>query len=231
MFQFAVNATALGASTGASLRAMLHSLGRPADHPVAAHSCERIWSWCPGLGRSLNGARERRARREWRIVLSVSMFEPAWYVRETMENALARTENTTLIVLHLNAGTNYSLPAAKVDMEWLWEQDRIEVSCFRHRVEAYSGTVLLSQLSNLLWAQCRGLVQAATHVVFQASNMWWWRSGMEAAVRARNSSTPRIRTDTECAAYVQTHVSKADGMHQLCFPVSSSECPITLENT
>eukprot|EP00966_Prymnesium_polylepis_P179446 4154629-Prymnesium_polylepis.1 len=103
--------------------------------------CHGMWSRCPGLEASLNSARAARTRRSWRVVLSISMFEPAWYVRETLENALAQTADTTLILLHLSADTNYSLSGlAQPHLAWLWAQERIEVSCFRHHVKQYSGT-------------------------------------------------------------------------------------------
>ena len=81
--------------------------------------------------------------------------------------------------------------------------------------------MLLSQLANLQWARCRGLLRSATHVVFQASNMWWWRSGMEAAVEARNSSVPRVTSAEACSAYEHMQARNKDGTHQICYPVGS----------
>jgi len=222
LYQYAVNATSLSLKLQPSLAAMMRALdGSHGAHGDVERECPAMWSGCLPLNRS-SSLSSRRSAQRWRTVLSISMFEPAWYVQETLENALAHTEESTLIVLHLSADTQYSASgSSKKHLEWLSEQERIEVSCFRHHVEAYTGAVLLSQLSNLQWARCRGLLRAATHVVFQASNMWWWREGMEAAVRRRNSSTPRITSEAECTTYVQVHARRRDGTHQMCFPVES----------
>lgn len=217
----AVNGTALAAQVRESLAPMMRALRRGQAGGRTRQQSDGLWSWCPGLDVArLKWASSRRDGRRWRIVLSISMFEPLWYIRETLENALTRTAETTLILLHLSAGSNYELTSSSIkDLEWLWAQQRVEVSCFRHHVTAYTGTVLLSQLSNLQWARCRGLLHEVTHVVFQASNMWWWRSGMEIAVYEHQSSTPLISSVGECAAYAQS--KQNDGTHQICFPISS----------
>lgn len=192
---------------------------------VIDHQCSDVWSWCPGFEVSqLKPGSMKRRDRSWRVILSISMFEPAWYVRKTLANALSRTLETTLIVLHLDAGTNYaSTEKSREHLAWIWAQERIEVSCFRHHVQPYTGTVLLSQLSNLQWARCRGLTRYATHVVFQASNMWWWRSEMENAVLTHSSSTPRISSIEQCATYSAEQHRREDGTYQICFPVHSSK--------
>jgi hypothetical protein len=180
-------------------------------------------------GESRHEPLHQRRSSSWRIILSISAFESAAYVRETVENALAFTENTTLVVLHLDANRNYSNDgstaeqrAARQHIDYLRSNARVEVNaCFRQPMSVYSGTVVLSQLANLQWARCRGLLSSATtHVVFQASNMWWWRRGMEAVVRARNSSVPRLRTMDECAAFNDAELD--DGAQQVCSPLHTS---------
>lgn len=189
------------------MRALRHSSGA---HGSTERECPSLQLACP------SGILSSRAspKRQWKLVVLLSMFEPAWYVQQTVENAISRTRESTLILLHLNADTSYS----RALYQWLANQPRVELSCFRHHVEAYTGSVLLSQLSSLQWARCRGLLRGTSHVVLQASNMWWWREGMEAAVEARGSSTPRITSSAECTEYDLVKARRKDGTHQKCFP-------------
>ena len=216
-YQYGLNVSALASQIAPGVRAMAQLVHMRSSGTGGGDRCPGMWRDCPG-------PRPNHSIRRWRTILSVSMFEPAWYLRETLDNALANTESTTLILVHLNLNTNYSSSQAgsqrMAHLEWLWAQERIEVSCFRQHVLPYSGTVLLAMLTNLLWTRCRGLSDSATHIVFQASNMWWWRPGMEAFVRARDASVPRLQTAAACADFEAAQLS--DGAYQGCFGVASA---------
>lgn len=105
--------------------------------------------------------------------------------------------DSAVIVLHLNSDTAYpSVRENNSDFEWIWSQPRVEVNCIRWPARRWSGQLLRSQLANVRWARCRGV--RSRHVVFQASNMWWVRLGMERHVAATGSSVPRVADVGEC---------------------------------
>ena len=150
---------------------------------------------CAGFGAQL---RPRHHAISSPVLLSLSAFEPPWYLRALLLNALSLTANDTIIVLHLSAATEYPLPGVDADFDWIFNQPRVEVNCERVSVKRSHGSILQSQLANLEWARCR-LIRPA-HVVFQASNQWWIRRGMEMHVMGsyHRSSTPLLSHDADC---------------------------------
>ena len=112
------------------------------------------------------------------VLLSISAFEPPRYLRELLENALSLTHpRSTLIVLHLNRLTNYPDVGVDKDFDWIWAQERVLVNCLRVAVSHSHGSILHSFAANVGWARDRGA--RPQMVVFQASNMFWVRRGME----------------------------------------------------
>jgi hypothetical protein len=124
------------------------------------------------------------------VVVSIAMFEPPWYLRQTLQNALAFTSNSTLLVLHLDKHTQYPGFGVNSDFDWLWVQPRLVVSCYRTATARWHGSVLLAHMINAELAWCLGV--NAQYVVQQASNMWWAETGMESYVRKHKSSSPRL---------------------------------------
>jgi hypothetical protein len=118
------------------------------------------------------------------------------YVRALLENALKYTSENTSIILHLNANTDYPAAGADKDFDWIWSNPRVEVNCNRVPVVRETGTILQSQMSNVEWAQCRGIV--SDFFVFQASNSMWLKSGMEAYVEKHVTSAPKITSSAMC---------------------------------
>merc|ERR1719284_169781 len=93
-----------------------------------------------------------------KVLVSISAFESPKYVRALVENALKYTSNNTMIILHLNANSNYPSAGANQDFDWIWSNPRVEVNCNRVPVERATGTTLQAQMSNVEWAKCRGIV-------------------------------------------------------------------------
>jgi hypothetical protein len=118
------------------------------------------------------------------------------YVRALLENALKYTSENTTIILHLNANTDYPAAGADKDFDWIWLNPRVEVNCNRVPVVHGKGTILQAQMSNVEWAQCRGIV--SDFFVFQASNSMWLKSGMEAYVEKHVTSAPKITGSAMC---------------------------------
>jgi hypothetical protein len=54
-------------------------------------------------------------------------------------------------------------------------------------------------MSNVEWAQCRGIV--SDFFVFQASNSMWLKSGMEAYVEKHVTSAPKITSSATCQSF------------------------------
>lgn len=112
-----------------------------------------------------------------------------------IENALHRTERSTHIVLHLNSMTSYP-NGTDPDFEWLWRQPRLLVNCVRVPVRREHASILHSMGANVVWAYARGVLP--DYVVFQASNMWWVRPGMEQYVTVMHQSVPVITAPWMC---------------------------------
>ena len=145
------------------------------------------------------------------MLVVMSVFEPAWYVRETLTNTLAFTSRQTGVVLHFNRRTEY----ADSDMRWFWTRPRVEVNCWRTRVTSYSKTLLLSQALSIKWAACRGAMPK--YVLFQASNMWWIRTGVEQHVQHFQASMFSVQDRVACET-LQVH-----GHPRCKLPVPSSQ--------
>jgi hypothetical protein len=124
------------------------------------------------------------------VVVSVAMSELPWYLRQTMQNALWFTSNSTLLILHLDAHTKYPEFGVDADFDWLWKQHRLVVSCYRTPTARWHGSILLAHISTAQLAWCLGA--DAEHVVQQASNMWWAGTGMEAYVQKHHSSSSKL---------------------------------------
>jgi len=72
----------------------------------------------------------------------------------------------------------------------------VEVNCNRFPTKRATGSILQSQMSNVEWAQCRGIV--SDFVVFQASNSMWLKTGMETYVEKHVTSVPKIKSSAMC---------------------------------
>ena len=59
------------------------------------------------------------------------MNEELSYIRATVENALAYTQPSTVIVLHIDSTVAILQDAS--DFEWLWSEPRVLVNCQRLR--------------------------------------------------------------------------------------------------
>ena len=151
-----------------------------------------------------------------RVIVSINAFESASYIRNLVENTLNHTESSTAIVLHLNRLTTYANDDA--DFNWLWQQPRVLVNCLRVSVRRASGSILHAMGMNVRWAHGRGL-SPSSFIVFQASNMWWVRPGMEKYVRMMQQSLPRISTSTQCR---QFHQDKTRHALQDCSIIDAS---------
>lgn len=134
-----------------------------------------------------------------KVLVAMSVFEPMWYVQATVMNMLSFTSHSTGIVLHFNANTSY----AAHEVRQLGERPRVEVNCWRVSVRSYSWRIVLSQALNVAWAECRGA--RPQYVIFQASNMWWVRRGVEAHVRRFKASVFSVHTTAECNAISDAH--------------------------
>ena len=134
------------------------------------------------------------------VVLSISAFEDAAYLRQLVENALRHTQNS-LIVLHLNRRSSYpESPGSDANFDWLWQQSRVLMNCVRVAVAHSHGSILKAQAANVAWARHHG-VNAEAVLVLQASNMWWVRDGMEHYVTRHQQSVPRIASQSQCRKF------------------------------
>lgn len=181
-----------------------------ADLPAAAAA----GSTCAGFPRYTIPAPQHRAD----VLLSISAFEGSEYLRELTENALNHTAPSTVIVLHLNRASRYRAGPRGGDphFDWLWNHPRVLINCLRLDVERKSGSLLQSQLANVLWANAVGL--SPRFVVFQASNMWWVRRGMESYVHKHRQSLPCIRTPAAC---LRAHLDPFRHAYQGCAAVDA----------
>eukprot|EP00747_Dinoflagellata_sp_TGD_P054396 gnl/TRDRNA2_/TRDRNA2_148988_c7_seq1.p1 gnl/TRDRNA2_/TRDRNA2_148988_c7~~gnl/TRDRNA2_/TRDRNA2_148988_c7_seq1.p1 ORF type:complete len:411 (-),score=39.16 gnl/TRDRNA2_/TRDRNA2_148988_c7_seq1:25-1257(-) len=195
-----------------SLRIQL-SLTYERAHQVRSTQGRQGVEECVGFpGRSLKNWSQSSIQPD--VLLSISMFEEPWYLRATVENALKHTLNSTVIILHLNSNSSMPLPSDQNhDFDWIWAHPRVEVNCNRIEVHRMEGSILESQISNVQWARSRGI--NAQFIVFQASNMWWARPGMEAHVHAKQVSIPRILTEKDCNRFVHRHRHAFQECHTL----------------
>jgi len=103
----------------------------------------------------------------------VAAEEPVW-IDALLKNALAMTDLSTKIAVHLNADTHY--PPAVIQR---WNKTaRVIITPQRIKVAKFHGSILLAHLLNTKY-----LGDDCSYVVMQASNMMWVRQGMTTAVR------------------------------------------------
>ena len=133
------------------------------------------------------------------VMVSILAYEHLTYVRQLVENTIHNTAATTLIVLHLNHHSRYDEREAA--FEWMLAHPRVLLNCVRIAVSRSQGTILQAHMANVAWAHNRGAVLPTSIVVFQASNMWWVRRGMESYVHLHQQSMPRISTVLECQRF------------------------------
>ena len=126
------------------------------------------------------------------FLVAINLFEPMWYVREVVKNALSFTSHRTGLVLHLNAATDYAPEEARE----LWQLPRVEVSCWRLPVSSFNPALVLSHALNVDWALCRGA--RPKFVLFMASNMWWVRPGVELHVSLAKASVFCVIDEATC---------------------------------
>ena len=130
----------------------------------------------------------------FKTLLSISVFETEEYVSHLLRNALDFTQNSTLIVVHVNKNTpDYSMSSP------LWDSLRVKINCLpRVAVKGWSGTILQSQLSNVEFAvRCFGATGLRS-VVFASSDMIWVRRGMEDYVAHHVASVPLLEGPEDC---------------------------------
>ena len=122
-----------------------------------------------------------------RVCISLAAYEPVDWVQGLLSNIFAFSEQQTLVALHLNACTRYTR-----EERTSLQSDRVVLAPGRVPVDKFSGGIMYAHLQN-----ARALHEtwpgACAYVVVQHSNMMWFRSGMEAAVRAKECSIPPPR--------------------------------------
>ena len=62
------------------------------------------------------------------LMISTLVFEPAWFVKDFLENLLSFTEDSTVIMVHLCAETNYSSEDIK---SFNASSNRVIINCNR----------------------------------------------------------------------------------------------------
>lgn len=122
-----------------------------------------------------------------RVVVSILVYEPVMWVHELVNNTLSLTEQSTLLILHLNENTRY----AESDVE-RWGGSRSAVNPVRLPVEKHAGSTIYAHLLNARHASWRWDLNVSTSFfVMMASNQLWLRPGMEERVRALRCSVGR----------------------------------------
>eukprot|EP00928_Gymnodinium_smaydae_P070365 TRINITY_DN5420_c0_g1_i1.p1 TRINITY_DN5420_c0_g1~~TRINITY_DN5420_c0_g1_i1.p1 ORF type:complete len:355 (+),score=40.60 TRINITY_DN5420_c0_g1_i1:95-1066(+) len=115
------------------------------------------------------------------VCISLCASEEAPWIDALLQNALAFTERSTHLALHLDANTHYD--SERLDA---WNKTvRVTLAQERVPVRRFHGSILYGHLLN-----ARALPEACEFVVLQASNMLWVRRGMEAAVREARIGGP-----------------------------------------
>jgi hypothetical protein len=118
------------------------------------------------------------------VGISLVAYEEHNWIDALLRNALAFSSETTRVVLHLNRASAYANSTMAA-----WETKRVSLNPHRIRVSRETGSILWAHVLNSVhlsnrWPACK-------HVVLQASNMLWLRSGMEATVLSKTYSIGR----------------------------------------
>eukprot|EP00928_Gymnodinium_smaydae_P045783 TRINITY_DN30483_c0_g1_i1.p1 TRINITY_DN30483_c0_g1~~TRINITY_DN30483_c0_g1_i1.p1 ORF type:complete len:474 (+),score=75.09 TRINITY_DN30483_c0_g1_i1:49-1422(+) len=128
----------------------------------------------------LSAAREQDGIDGDRVCVSLAAYEDREWIDSLLKEALARTEESTFIMLHLNTDVEYS----EEDLEHFRNYDkRVLVNPEPNRVHNLHASILYAHLNNAHAMEEAKL--GCAYVIMQASNMRWLRNGMEELVRER----------------------------------------------
>lgn len=123
-----------------------------------------------------------------RLLISILVYEPLWYLRQLFSNLQGFTHPTTLFVVHLSNRTQYSIS----DLAWFTTQPRLIVNPTRLVTRGYTGTLAAGHLLNIEHAvqvlDARGELNRFGYVMFWASNSWLIKPGVEMYVSLHESS-------------------------------------------
>mmetsp|Transcript_14929 Transcript_14929/g.29334 ORF Transcript_14929/g.29334 Transcript_14929/m.29334 type:complete len:452 (+) Transcript_14929:64-1419(+) len=147
------------------------------------------------------------------IVISIPVFSDAWYVRELLENLLAFSLPSTIVVLHYNKKSVFD--ETDDDIEWLQKHEQIIFNPTRISLKPLTGTYLFSHLLNFEYVSRRMNIN---RFVLQASNMWWVRPGFEEEAIRHRCTTPRNIQRLSCnntwrgcgSNFFRTEIAKGD---------------------
>ena len=159
-----------------------------------------------------------------RVVVSVSVFEPLNDVVELVQNYLKFTEPSTIIVLHLNSQSNYTLE----DVDTLLhlgkgtgrstKEGRVYVNPTRLPVSWGTADILRSFLMNVKYTASQFTWQRGKNepvVIWMDSNMMFFRPCVEAYVRRHSCARAALCQD--CSRCLST-MQKLFGDAVRCYP-------------
>lgn len=128
-----------------------------------------------------------------RVLFSLSVYETPLLVSRLLQNLLSMVAADTRIVVHVG---NLSWP--EQDLHALQHVDvtRILLNPQRIATRHRHGSVLASQVSNVLYAESLGILPQ--HVVFAPSNMLWCRTHVEEYVQGQMQSVPSVKSMADC---------------------------------
>ena len=132
------------------------------------------------------------------LLLSVPLaaYVPVWYARAAVSNWLDFTLPSTSVVIHMDRARaeNFS-DALPLSADWHWLRkrgvaERVLVNPMRLHTYRRSGSLLAAHLHNVLFAQrvLSGSAQPPSHILFLASNCFFFRRGVEVFVSSRGAS-------------------------------------------
>jgi hypothetical protein len=105
-----------------------------------------------------------------RLLISVLVFEPVWYLDQLFDNMLAFTSDSTTIVAHCSNITTYTQAELQVLSA---KSPRLLINPNRYFTKAYWGSIPRAHLRNIQFGYSSDRAKDATHVMLWASNSWF----------------------------------------------------------